>query len=277
MLKFRSLVLCIVVIIFISSCHESPMNPAERKEDPILLVTINEWENLSKTRIYFGHQSVGNNIVEGIKEVAQTDSRIQLNIVEESSTTAKEGGVFLHSYIGKNGAPESKILSFESNITPENNINIAMMKFCYVDINGKTDVKGLLSQYIEHIARLKEKVPGVRLVHVTVPLTSNHPNWKFTIKKLLGIKDSELEANARRNQYNFMLIREYTGKDPVFDLAGLESTLPDGKRTEFQYGGEAVKYLAPQYTSDGDHLNKLGRQEVSKAFLAFLAKLADTK
>ena len=250
------------------------MNKGEGKEDPIKSVSNGEWEALSKTRIYFGHQSVGNNMLEGIKEVAQTDNQIQVNIVEDNSTNAHNGRVFLHGLIGNNGAPESKMASFASKITPEGKFDIVMMKFCYVDFNESSNVQDIFSRYVKLADDIKKKIPGIRIVHVTVPLTSNHPNWKYTIKKLLGVKDPELEANARRNQYNSMLIREYSGKDPVFDLATLESTLPDGRRMEFQYGGVTVKYLAPQYTYDGGHLNKVGRREVSKASLVFLAKLA---
>jgi hypothetical protein len=54
-------------------------------------VPESQWEELSKKRIYFGHQSVGVNIVDGIKDVLRENPQIKLRVVETSSPSESEG------------------------------------------------------------------------------------------------------------------------------------------------------------------------------------------
>ena len=44
-------------------------------------IPIQKWENLAQKKIFFGHQSVGNNILLGINEVKSTNDQIRLNII----------------------------------------------------------------------------------------------------------------------------------------------------------------------------------------------------
>ena len=254
------------------------MRTGETEEDIFGSVTEAQWMALSKARIYFGHQSVGNDILGGIRDILRSSEfKIHLTIEDGNTSDSNRNGVILHGTIGENGVPDSKLSDFSLKITSINNLDIALMKFCYIDFDAQTNAEKLFAQYKEAMIILQKKVPGIRIAHVTVPLTSYHPGWKAAIKRLLGRTDAGLDANIGRNAYNSLLVREYAGKEPVFDLAALESTTPDGKRTSFQYAGESVFYLSPSYTSDGGHLNEIGRRKVAKGFLAFLAKLAESR
>jgi hypothetical protein len=71
-----------------------------------------------------------------------------------------------------------------------------------------------------------------------------------------------------------MLRKEYTGKEPIFDLAALESTNPDGTRLSFTQNGKTAYALVPTYTTDGGHLNEQGRKLVAEQLLIFLASLS---
>jgi hypothetical protein len=81
--------------------------------------------------------------------------------------------------------------------------------------------------------------------------------------------------NIKRNEYNQMLISKYQGIDPIFDLAKVESTLPNGQRTTFKFGDKSYYALANQYTSDGGHLNEIGRYYAAKELLKVLSENAD--
>jgi len=70
-----------------------------------------------------------------------------------------------------------------------------------------------------------------------------------------------------------MLRKEYEGKEPLFDIAKFESTLPDGSRTSFSENGKIYYCLASNYTTDGGHLNDLGKKVVAEQLLLFLSKL----
>jgi hypothetical protein len=55
-------------------------------------------------------------------------------------------------------------------------------------------------------------------------------------------------------------------EEALFDIAEVESTLPQGKRNFFMHGGDTIDTLTQAYTTDGGHLNESGRQQVAAAF-----------
>jgi len=105
-----------------------------------------------------------------------------------------------------------------------------------------------------------------------VPLTNLEPTTKAWIKGLLG-RTTAQDVNVKRNEFNSLLRNTYLGIDPIFDLAQVESTHPDGTREYFTRDGKAIYTLAPEFTTDGGHLNEFGRQSAAEALLQILAKL----
>ena len=81
------------------------------------------------------------------------------------------------------------------------------------------------------------------------------------------------DVNAIRNRYSTLMLAAYSGRAPVFDLATLESTRPDGSRSFFTRGADTAYTLAEEYTSDGGHLNEAARRMVAEQLLIFLARL----
>ena len=79
--------------------------------------------------------------------------------------------------------------------------------------------------------------------------------------------------NIKRGQFNDMLRKQYDGKEPVFDLAKIESTLPDGRRVTFTKDGMTYYSMVPDYTYDSGHLNELGRKIAAEQLLLPLANL----
>ena len=62
-------------------------------------------------------------------------------------------------------------------------------------------------------------------------------------------------------------------KKPLFDLAAIESTAPDGTRASFVRDGKTYYQMVSDYTHDGGHLNELGQKRVAEQLLVFLAGL----
>ena len=123
---------------------------------------------------------------------------------------------------------------------------------------------------------LKNKYPKTTFVHITVPLVTTKATWKTWIKKLIKKEFIwEYDNNVARNKYNELVRKEYDGNEPVFDLAKVESTYPDGKRAEFERNGERHYSLVPDYTHDGGHLNASGRKIVAEQLLILLANLCE--
>ena len=53
-----------------------------------------KWEKLSQKKIYFGHQSVGFNIIDGIKDLMKENPQIKLNIIETTDQSDFKSGLF---------------------------------------------------------------------------------------------------------------------------------------------------------------------------------------
>ena len=243
----------------------------QRLED----VPAAKWEKLARKKIYFGHQSVGYNILDGIAAIMAQYPKIKLNIVETADASDFRVGVLAHSTVGKNVDPTSKINDFSNYINQGigKKADFAALKFCYVDIAPETDVDKMLGEYTQSVEALKRKYAGVKFIHFTSPLTINQTGYKAWIKKLLGRSPYGMQENVKRHEYNQLLLQKYLDKEPVFDIATIESTFPDGSRATFQYDGKSYYSLVPEYTSDGGHLNELGQKKVASQFLVFLANL----
>jgi phage anti-repressor protein len=151
---------------------------------------------------------------------------------------------------------------------------VAALKFCYVDMTGKTDVERLFSQYKIRIEKIQKSYPDLNIIHFTGPLTVPKTSWKTWLKKILGKKSFwEYDDNIKRNEYNQMLVSEYKGKDPILDIAAIESTKPDGSRQSFELDGKTYYSMYPGYTYDGGHLNETGRKKVAEQLLLLLVNL----
>ena len=237
-------------------------------------VPDSEWKKLSQQTIFFGHQSVGYNIIEGMQDVIKENPQIKLRFTTlDAMDVSEKEGMFVHGEIGTNRNPSSKIDEFSAILeNPKGKkFDIAFLKFCFIDIDAETDISQLFQQYRNAMERLKKAYPATKIFHLTVPLSYNKTTWKTWLKKILGKDDIwEYDSNIRKNQYNDMVRQHYAEKGPLFDLAAVESTLPDGTRSIFKKSGQVYYQLAPEYTFDDGHLNEVGRKIVAEQFLLFL-------
>ena len=229
---------------------------------------------LSTQRIYFAHQSVGGNIVEGIERLRAAHPTPGFRLVETRDPATVEGPAFVHFLAGRNTEPASKNADFLAMLDarPAHDGGIAFLKYCYLDMRADTDPAALFAAYKATVAAARARHPDLTLVHVTMPLTTVESPAKALVKRLMG-RTTTRDLALKRQQYNSMLLHEYAGREPVFDVAALESTRPDGARVAFRTGGDTVPTLAPDYTDDGGHLNAAGQQVAAERLLALLATL----
>jgi hypothetical protein len=234
-------------------------------------------QELSQRRIFFGHQSVGYNIIDGIKDVMKENPQIKLNIAKTRKPSDFSAPLFGHSDIGKNDDPTSKTDDFVGIIEQGlgDKVQIVFFKFCFVDVVAGTDVDRLFNDYRSKLAALKEKYPSVALIHWTVPLMTVQTGPKAWIKTLIGRPLEGYDDNISRQQFNDKLRKEYNGKELLFDLAAIESTKPDSSRLSFIKDGKTGYALVPQYTTDGGHLNEMARKLVAEQLLVLLANIAN--
>jgi hypothetical protein len=243
-----------LLIILVAGCASGDSGPP-----PIEPVTVDPG-NLPQLRVFFGHQSVGGNLLDGIEAVAP-----QLEVVP-LDTAPPTGGAFIEGRIGHNQHPATKDRAFLEALTGLGAVDLALYKYCYVDVGPETDPVALFAEY----TRTLDAAP-VRTVPVTLPITATEPDLKRWLKGLAG-RPTQAALNTGRMQFNEM-IRERYGESGIVDLARMESTREDGSRCLVELDGRQVECLAPEFTDDGAHLNERGRRVVAARFVEALRDL----
>lgn len=212
---------------------------------------------LRGSRVFFGHHSVGQNILDGL------------------ATLSKEAGIEVKledAPVGQNTRPLEKFRDFAERAErdPGDGTQLMLMKLCYVDFNPRTDVDELIRGYVQAVQRVRKARPAVRIVHVTPPLCVRPSDLKSTLNRTLGRPVWEDQSNAKRMAFSRKLRESFPG-EPFFDLASVESTRPDGAAEQHDVGGQPVPMLWPGYSNDGGHLNATGQLLAAKAFAHSLA------
>ncbi|MES9813451.1 MAG: hypothetical protein ABW161_19180 [Candidatus Thiodiazotropha sp.] len=233
-----------------------------------------DWQTLADARVFFGHQSVGKNIIAGIEELSGDYQEIDLNITENSAEVGGASGCLLHAAVGRNTDPLSKCVDFGRILDQEltGKIDYALLKFCYIDINRDSDVTKLFEDFKRTMDDLIDRYPEITFIHATVPLRHSPGGLGVGIRELLGRPNNSKLDNIKRNLFNRLLRTHYT-QSQIVDIAASESTYPDGKREAFKMDGQTHYSLIGEYTDDGGHLNENGRRRVASAFVHELAQI----
>ena len=100
----------IALLLTVVSCSSRTEDTGQSMATDLNQLTPEQWQTLSQRTVYFGHQSVGADIIEGIQELVAEKPQIKLRIV--SGAPASTPGVLSEFPIGNNGDPESKNAAF---------------------------------------------------------------------------------------------------------------------------------------------------------------------
>jgi len=220
-----------------------------------------------KLRVFFGHQSVGRNILDGIR---QNHPNAKIVAYDSQEKGARKYGIF-HKSIGRNGDPYSKIDGFvecvQSAATP---FDIALMKFCYADIDTMTDVNELFQYYQEAMNKLSRTLPGTRILHCTVPLRSIRLGIRSFLRLAFGRSVTAIQENIQREALSDLVRSDCLENSRLFDIAALESKSLSGSLCVPNYHAVRVPALDPYYSSDGGHLNGVGRRYIAEKFVQLI-------
>jgi hypothetical protein len=258
----------------IAGCGDS-VNTSDDSAAPVNARAASEVRDV---RIFFAHQSVGANIIEGLTNVSRTVSP-QIRILETSSDVPEAGSFFAHAKLGQNGDPKGKTNAFVAALEGplRNRVDVAFQKYCYADFYADSNPTEVFEHYRLAMERLHREFPGLTIVHITTPLTIVQTGPKAWVKRVLGRTPDHYDDNIVREKYNELLRNHYKGKEPIFDLAAIETSRADGSRPSITFNGTPVYALLPQYSSDGAHLNESGQVRVAKALVAFLGDVVEHK
>ncbi len=232
------------------------------------------WARLASRRVFFGHQSVGFNIMAGVDSVLKEHPEIKLRVVETSDPAQMRAPGIYHARVGQNGAPLSKIAGFEELAgAGVADSGVALLKFCYIDITGDTDPLALFATYQQAMDSLRAAHPGLTILHVTLPLQTDWGEFFHYWRVFRNQLTTHRELNAIRQAYNQRMREVYGGREPLFDVAHWQSVGPDGKVATVRYNGQRVPILSRAWTEDGAHLNAEGSRRIAEALLVTLARM----
>ncbi len=254
---------------------EPKNNTGANLEPQLEKVPENVWKKLEDKKIFFGHQSVGGNIMAGVELLAK-EAGANINVVNSIDSAEFAAPVFAHARIGKNRDPITKLNAFKDvlNSGVGEKATTAFVKYCYVDFEENSDPKQVFEQYKKEISAIQSQYPDLDIIHLTTPLTTvGERTFKWRIKKLLGrAEDLGFAYNVKRNTYNELIRKEYGQSGDLFDIAAIQSKLPDGNEASFAYEGNTYPALWEKYTYDGGHLSETGQKKLGAALLNFLAQ-----
>lgn len=272
-----AMVVCLLICVPAARMRKQPHKiPLRRISD----VPMHYWAMLAGKKIFFGHQSVGFNIVDGLKDVMKEHDYITLNIVETNDPADFDQPIFAHAKVGHNLDPTSKINAFRDIMDSGvgDKADIAFFKFCYVDVMRDSEPKQIFNQYTGAMNELSRRYSQTTFLHVTVPVCSVPRSAKKVakslIKRLIG-RPGVFEDNVKRWEYNALLDDAYVKEQKLFDMALAETVSLNGFRAYMKKGDQKVFIMLPQYTTDGGHLNEEGRRIVAEQLLIVLAELAN--
>ena len=234
------------------------------------------WRSIAARAVYFGHQSVGDDIADGIDRL-NAEFSLGLRLVETRAPAAVAHPAFVHFHAGGNQDPASKNAAMLRILRarPRADRAIVLLKYCYVDIARDTDVAAVFDAYRATVRAIRSRYPDVTIVHTTVPVTTVESAFKAEVKRLIGRRSVRQDAVAR-HRYNELVRAEFAEREPLFDIARIEATRVDGSRVQFAWKAGQIDSLAPEYTRDGGHLNARGQALVAKELLSVLARVAET-
>jgi hypothetical protein len=236
-------------------------------------ITTDDLAKVSRTKVFFGHQSVGMNVLDGVPGVYAAHGMAAPAIEQGGTRPGTDAGFVDHAFIGENEKPVLKIQDFDAKMRSGigQQADVAVMKLCYIDIMTSTDVGALFATYRDTIAALERDFPKVTFVHVTVPLMTEQGQLSKLKSRLTGSSRYGPAENAARERLNALIRREYAGGH-LFDLAAIESTAPDGSRAIGTYQGQQYDRLYDGYASDSGHLNGEGARVAATGWLKAIAQ-----
>lgn len=216
---------------------------------------------LSK-RTFFGHQSIGAQVLKGVTEYAQDAGAGRPTYPDpESGSLPTSGGFLAQSYVGENGDPLAKLAEFDKILRSGvgNRIDVAVIKLCYADIRSGDDPAAVFQAYKQTLSALERDYPRVTFLYATEPVVMAN--------------NSDGPNNVPRAVFNNLMRTEYAKTGRLWDVAAIESSTTAGRVVTGTYQGKVVAALNPEFASaDQRHITGPGPKAVAGPLLELIAK-----
>jgi hypothetical protein len=233
------------------------------------------WSIVASRTIYFGHQGVGNGVVAGVEGVA-SEHALPLRVVQTRDPATITGPAFVHFLAGQSRDFASKnaaVLRLLESPTRARK-PVLMLKYCYGDIKSAADTTTMFEAYRDTVDTIQFEHPDVTVLHATIPLVTVESALESGTRQFFG-RQTMRDGAIARHRYNELVRFEFTDTEPIFDLAKVEATQPDGTLAGFSAGGRLIETLATENTDDGTHLNARCQKAAAQALLDLLSDVIE--
>jgi len=221
--------------------HTSPSTQVGSAAATVAVPRARKLEVIASRAIFWGHRSVGENVLRGLQRLMLAYPQSGLAVLETDRPSRVRPGVLAHALIGPGDYnARNKIRAFDSLMRGgmADAAQIAGVKLCFTDGDVQLDPAGVFMLYKETLEALKKRYPKVRFVHFTIPVT---------------LYATEAE-NPSREVYNELLRREPAFKgDGMLDIAAWECQDAAGRCIR---DGKGNRMLRQEYTEDNVHPDK---------------------
>ena len=233
------------------------------------------WWVIAERTVYFGHQAIGSDVVAGVEGVAQ-EFALPLRVIKTREPATVTGPAFVHFLAGQSRDFASKnaaVLRLLESPTRARR-PVVLLQYCYGDVSSHADTATMFEAYRDTVDTIQFEHPDVTIVHSTIPLMTVESAFMSGAKQFLG-RSTRREGAIARHRYNELVRAEFTDSEPIFDLAKLEATRPDGTLAGFAAEGRMIETLAPDNTDDGSHLNARCQRAAGEALLDVLSNVIE--
>ena len=229
-------------------------------------------DSFAQQRVFFAHQSVGENLLDAMPGLVEAQDAASSTIVSLGDQP-ESGTALIETAIGTNGDPLGKIAEFDQILRDGlgDDIDVAVLKLCYIDFSVATDVEELFTAYTTTIAALEADFPDVTFIYTTAPLVSERDVIE-RLKNLLGrAMHRDPSENTVRHRYNELIRDEYGSSGRLLDIAAIQASDASGMLQTREADGQPYQAMDPQWASDPGHLNPDGAARLANAFVALIA------
>jgi hypothetical protein len=228
---------------------------------------------IAARRVLLAHASLGQAMAAGVQHFVDTMDGVGVRVMRgvPPSDDRMAAIIALDHAAGTDARNQAAAFADAVTATLGSSGGIALFGYTASDVTETTDVDALFAAFRAATRDIEWLSPRVQFVPMTIPLTcSGEPTITRLVTRSLG-RDVDFERNRRRNRFNRLLIDDFAGSNPVFDLARLQSTRPDGTRA-FEFDGHELVYsLASEYTNADGGLNDAAQRMLAEQLLVFLA------
>ncbi|HMI47830.1 MAG TPA: hypothetical protein VK481_04090 [Gemmatimonadaceae bacterium] len=238
-------------------------------------IGVSRWSIVARRTIYFGHQAIGRSVVAGVEGVAH-EHALPLRVIHTREPATVTGPAFVHFLAGRSRDFASKnaaVLRLLESPTRARR-PVLMLKYCYGDVKSAGDSATMFEAYRDTVDTIQFEHPDVTVIHATIPLVTVEGALESGTRQFFG-RPTRRDGAIARHRYNELVRFEFSDTEPIFDLAKVEATQPDGTLAGFTAGGRLVETLATENTDDGTDLNARCQRAAAQALLDLLSDVIE--